>query len=148
MSRFKHKTKPELIRLIHVAKRELQMDDETYRAALSLSVPGKTSAKDMTIVELEKALEALKKKGFQIRRTVGTRPLADDAQSKKLRALWLEMHTQGIVKRAEESALAAYVKRLTGVDALQWLNTDQASRVIETLKKWQSRELKRTKDAA
>lgn len=148
MARFTPKTKPELIRLIHVAKRELALDEETYRAALALAVPGKTSAKDMTTVELEKALEALKKKGFQIRRTAGSRPLADDAQSKKLRALWLEMAAQGIVKRAEESALAAYVKRLTGVDALQWLNTDQASRVIETLKKWQTRELKRTKDAA
>lgn len=139
---FKSKTKPELIRLIHVAKRELALDDDTYRAALALAVPGKTSAKDMTIPELEKALEALKKKGFQVRRTAGTRPLADDAQAKKIRALWLEMHAQGIVKRAEESALAAYVKRLTGVDALQWLNTDQASTVIETLKKWQARDMK------
>jgi len=35
--------------------------------------------------------------------------------------------------------LAAYVKRLTGVEALQWLTTGQAGGVIEALKKWQNR---------
>lgn len=135
------KTRQELIRLIHVGKRELQLDDDTYRAALAGIVPGKTSTKDMTVVQLETVLEHLKKKGFQIRSKAGSRPQADDAQSKKIRALWLDMHKEGIVKRAEESAMAAYVKRLTGVDALQWLSSDQASTVIETLKKWQQREI-------
>lgn len=136
--KFSPKTPADLIRLIHVAKRELALDDDTYRAAL-FTATGKNSAKGMTVPELEKALEHLKRRGFQVRRTAGSRPQADDAQSKKIRALWLEMHAQGIVKRGEESAMAAYVKRITGIDALQWLSTDQASQVIESLKKWQSR---------
>jgi hypothetical protein len=44
-----------------------------------------------------------------------------------------------IVKNPSEAALASYVKRLTGVDRLEWLSTEQASSVIETLKKWQKR---------
>ncbi len=139
MRPFTKKTPKDLIRLIHVAKRELGLDEDTYRAALGTAVPGKTSAADMTLVELEKALEHLKKKGFQVRPKAGSRKLADDAQSKKIRALWLEMHGQGIVKHGDESALAAYVKRITRVEALQWLSTEQASRVIEALKSWQSR---------
>lgn len=129
-----------LIALIHVAKRDLGMDDSTYRAALTTATQ-KASTKDMTAQELQAVLDHLKRKGFQIKPKAGTRPLADDAQSKKIRVLWLEMHAQGIVKAPGEASLAAYVKRLTKVDALQWLSTDQASTVIETLKKWQRREL-------
>lgn len=129
-----------LIALIHVAKRDLGMDEDTYRAALTTATQ-KASTKDMTAQELQAVLDHLKRKGFQIKPKAATRPLADDAQSKKIRALWLEMHAQGIVKAAGEAALANYVKRLTRVDALQWLSTDQASTVIETLKKWQRREL-------
>lgn len=77
-----------------------------------------------------------------------TRSLADDAQSKKIRALWLDMAETGIVKNPSEAALAAYVKRLTGVDTLQWLSTEQASTVIETLKKWQKRMSKPTQQEA
>lgn len=129
-----------LITLIHVAKRDLGLDDSTYRAALQTAT-GASSTKDMTASQLQSVLEHLKRKGFQVKPKAATRPLADDAQSKKIRALWLEMHTQGIVKAPGEASLAAYVKRLTKVDALQWLSTDQASTVIETLKKWQRREL-------
>ncbi len=140
---WKAKNAADLVKLIHVGRRELQWDEDTYRAALRAVVPGKDSTKGMTVVQLEVVLEHLKKKGFQPKAKPGTRKLADDAQSSKIRALWLDMHAAGIVKRAEESALAAYVKRLTGVDALQWLSTDQASTVIETLKKWQAREAKK-----
>jgi hypothetical protein len=49
------------------------------------------------------------------------------------------MHDEGIVKNPSEAALASYVKRLTGVDRLEWLSTEQASSVIETLKKWHKR---------
>ena len=38
-----------------------------------------------------------------------------------------------------EEALAAYVKRIAGVDALQWINGEQAERLIETMKKWAMR---------
>lgn len=140
---WKAKSAADLVKLIHVGRRELQWDEDTYRAALRAVVPGKDSTKGMTVVQLEVVLEHLKKKGFQPKAKPRTRKLADDAQSSKIRALWLDMHAAGIVKRAEESALAAYVKRLTGVDALQWLSTDQASTVIETLKKWQAREAKK-----
>ena len=38
-----------------------------------------------------------------------------------------------------KKALAAYVKRMTKVGALQWLSTAQASAVIESLKAWLER---------
>lgn len=142
-----------LVRLIHVAKRDLRLDDDVYRAALQ-SATGKTSTTEMTVPELEKTLEAMKSKGFKVRhKTRGTRkggqasrPVDQEAQARKIRALWLGLHRAGIVRDPNESALAAYVKRMTGVEALQWLDEHQASRVIEQLKKWGFRAARQAED--
>lgn len=139
-----------LIRLIHVAKRDLQLDDDIYRAILQ-RVGGKDSSSDLTVPELEKVLEHMKRSGFKVRSKAkhlapakSSRPLAQDAESKKIRALWLFMHQIGVVKNPSEEALASYVKRITGVDALQWINGDQAETLIESLKKWAMRFLPAT----
>ncbi len=128
-----------LIRLIHVAKRDLSMDDDTYRAILQ-RIGKKESSADLTIPELEKVLEHLKRSGFKVRsKAKPSRPLAQDGESKKIRALWLFLHELGAVNNPSEEALAAYVKRIVGVDALQWINSEQAERLIETMKKWAMR---------
>ena len=137
-----------LIRLIHVAKRDLSMDDDTYRAILQ-RIGKKASSADLTIPELEKVLEHLKRSGFKVRsksksaprpaQAKPSRPLAQDLESKKIRALWLFLHELGAVKNPSEEALAAYVKRIAGVDALQWISGQQAERLIETMKKWAMR---------
>ncbi|ARU23630.1 hypothetical protein RSSE_c3247 [Ralstonia solanacearum] len=128
----------QLIRLIHVAKRELAMAEDTYRSIL-LQVGKKASAADLSVPELEKVLEHLKQCGFKVRSNKSTRGQADDSQSRMIRGLWLELAQRGIVKNASEEALAAFAKRMTGVEALQWLSSAQASRVIEQLKKWRNR---------
>lgn len=68
-----------------------------------------------------------------------SRPVDTEATSKKIRALWLLLRDLGAVNNASEEALAAYVKRITGVDALQWIDGRQAERTIETMKKWAMR---------
>ena len=123
-----------LIRLIHVAKRDLSMDDDTYRAILQ-RIGKKASSADLTIPELEKVLEHLKRSGFKVRskakpaQAKPSRPLAQDGESKKIRALWLFLHELGAVKNPSEEALATYVKRIAGVDALQWISGEQAERL-------------------
>lgn len=54
-----------LIKLIHVAKREMCLDDDTYRAMLT-STTGKASSKDCTTPELRKILDTMKSKGFTV----------------------------------------------------------------------------------
>jgi len=138
-----------LIRLIHVAKRDLQMDDDSYRAVLA-KVVKKTSAADLTIPELERTLEHLKRCGFKERskskpgvskptKAKPSRPMAQDPEAKKIRALWLFLHELGAVQNPSEEALAAYVKRIAKVDALQWINGYQAETLIESMKKWAMR---------
>lgn len=132
-------------RLLRVGKQQLRWDDEFYYG-IWLPMQGATvkdgrySASTLSNTQLFTALEVMKRQGFKIKpSTKSKRALADDAQSKMIRALWLELHQAGVVRSAEESALAAYIKRMTGVEALQWLSTAQASTVIEALKKWLQR---------
>lgn len=135
----KHVDRQRLIKLIHVAKRDIALDNDSYRAILQ-RIGKKTSAADLTVPELQQVLDYMKKHGFKVRsKAKPSRPLALDAESRKVRALWLFMHQLGVVQNPSEAALAAYVKRITGVDALQWSSGDQATALIETLKKWAMR---------
>ena len=141
----KQDARQRLIRLIHVGKRELGLDDETYRTLLSGCV-AKDSTSTMSVPELERVLERMKRSGFKVRVKASAqprpgRPLAQYPEAKKVRALWLFLHQLGAVKNPSEAALAAYVKRIAKVDALQWADGHQTEALIETLKKWAMRYL-------
>ncbi len=125
------------IQLIKIAQKQLGLDDDTYRAML-WSVARVKSSTELDFAGRKKVLDHLQACGFK-RIRPQPRALADDPQSKKIRALWLELHTAGKVRNPSESALAAFVKRQTGRDALQWLTAREASNVIEELKKWLAR---------
>lgn len=131
-----------LIKLIHVARRELRMDDDTYRLMLAgmKGLDGATSTADLSIPNLHRVLEQLKLRGFTVRpKKAQQRPKAADGQSRKIRSMWLTLHDLGAVRDPSEEALAKFVLNMTGVAALQWLKGAQASRVIENLKQWQQR---------
>ena len=131
-----------LIKLIHVARRELRMDDDTYRLMLAnmKGLGGATSSADLSVPKLLQVLEQLKQRGFKVRpNKKAKRPIADDDQSKKIRALWLTLHEMGEVRDPSEAALVKFVRGMTKVAALQWLSVAQASQVIENLKQWQQR---------
>ena len=131
-----------LIKLIHVARRELQMDDDTYRLMLSgmPALGGLTSTADLSVPNLVLVLEQLKRKGFKVRpNTTNKRPQAKDGKSRKIRSLWLSLRDAGVLRDSSEEALVNFVKGATGVAALQWLTGAQASQVIEQLKQWLQR---------
>ncbi len=63
------------IKLIHVAKRELGIDEETYRSMLT-SIPelkGETSIKGLSVINLKVIVETLKSKGFKVKRSHKTK---------------------------------------------------------------------------
>lgn len=126
---------------IHIGKKELGLNDDIYRDIL-WQAGGVESAKDLTWQGRQAVIARMIELGWKpktARPAKQTRPLAADPQSKKIRAIWLELHEAGKVRDSSESALASYVKRMTNIAALQWLNTHQASRVIEALKQWLER---------
>jgi phage gp16-like protein len=138
---------PAQIKKLHALKGALNLDDDTYRATLAEF--GVKSSKDraFTIEKADELIGRWQETAIALGRwekrkpasKAGARKLADDAQSKKIRALWLELHQVGKVREPSEAALLSYIKRMTGRDRLEWISGAQASRVIEALKKWLGR---------
>lgn len=139
-----------LLRLIHIARRDLQLDDETYRATLGLTAGGETSCRDMNVSELLRVLEAFKKKGFNVRSKPALRGVKPASPVAKILSIWQTMHRQGFVQSGDEVALNAWIRRTTakengglGVAQLAWLNQDSALavKVLESLKRWHRRSM-------
>ena len=132
----------QLIKLIHVARRDLEkagkMDEPTYRAMLR-SAGGADSTTEMGVPALLKVLEQAKRSGFQVRSKPGDRRQNTSHEARKVRALWLFLHELGVVKDPSEAALAKYVKRIAQVDDMHWADGRAMERLIETLKKWAMR---------
>lgn len=153
-------TKPKLIRLIHIAKQKLAMDEYSYRAMLE-RITGKQSSKDMSVTELMKVMHELEQKGFKKTERKTRSPSTQSAVGKsriitKIRAVWITMANAGIVRDGSEQALNRFAvgiinKRLQKQgDNLRMLNLQslddyQASIVLEQLKQWQRREQEKCK---
>lgn len=133
--KFNKKTK--LIQLIHVGKSQLGLDDDLYREVLQ-SCTGKASSKLMNIPQLESVLDRMKQLGLTIesKDKTGVQQLADDAQSKLIRHLWLQLHNAGQVRNCSEKVLAKFVENKVGVSALQFLSTKNADMIITHLRQW------------
>lgn len=147
-----------LIRLVHVGRRELKLDDGEYRAILQAQ-GGADSSALMSVGQLQRVVDYLKRQGFKVATKAKTAraevlskaqrtglstaataiTLASDPESRKARALWLMLHSIGEVRDPSETALRAYARRQCGVDRLEWV-TD-AHPLIESLKAWALRAL-------
>lgn len=133
--------KARLIRLIHIAKSQVGMSDTEYRTLIANVSGGKTSSKLLNVEQLETVLRHMKAQGFEVAvaTTSGKQLVSNDptAQMGKIRALWLEMHSMGIVRSSSESALQTYCRKYGGAN---WDNDIYAMReIIERLKQWKAR---------
>lgn len=127
--------------MIHIAKQQLGMEEDSYRAIL-WTIARVESAADLDWAGRKQLLDHMKKCGFKPtppKAKGKDRPLATSPQAQMVRGMWLELHAAGIVKDPSEQALTKWVKRMTGVDSLSWLKPAQMNLVIESLKKWNDR---------
>lgn len=127
---------------IHVAKKQLGLDDDAYRAVLA-RVTGKSSAKEMSEAERRAVVAELRRLGFG--RSSGPphkggRRL-DGKYAPKLQALWIAAWNLGLTRSRDDRALLAFVRRQTGIDHVRFLrHADDAAKVIEALKGWLARD--------
>jgi phage gp16-like protein len=141
-----------LIAKIHIAKKQLELDDDLYRAVLADVANGKTSCANMNASELQAVLDHFKAKGFKPKKSKNARRISPPSGSAKLpeidkiRAIWITMGQHGIIKDPSETALNAYVKRMTakqndgkGIESVAWLNYATCNTVLEALKQWHRR---------
>lgn len=127
---------------IHVAKKQLRLDDDTYRALL-VGLTGLDSSAKMNTYQRRLVIEHLRKKGFEKRPGAGAGPskfvYLSDAQLRMVRGLWIDLARAGAVRDSSELALNHFVKRMTGIETLSWLTPEAANKVIEALKSWSAR---------
>jgi len=122
----------EQIALVHVAKRQLGLRDDEYRALLWRTT-GALSAAELDQGGFNVLLKAFEELGFRStsqRRPFGERPgFATDAQVGLIRRLWCEFSTTGT-----EQGLATWLENKFGVSALRFLPFETAPGVITALK--------------
>lgn len=125
-----------LIAKIHIAKKSLGLDDDTYRSLLRRIVKKESAAK-CTDAQLVLVLNALKDKGFKPAPGKTYRTASKGRQDlPKIYALWAQLQDYGAIREKSLQALDKYCKRMTGIDCVQWLDEKTAQKLIECLKKW------------
>ncbi len=121
---------------IHVARKQLGLDEETYRSTLQL-VAGVRSAKDLSDDDRQRVLDHFRRMGFD--RARGRRNNSANKQHSKIRYLWRDLYRAGAIKDNTDAALDSYVCRMTGVASLRFLGFWPAHQLIESMKQWLSR---------
>lgn len=122
-----------IIQLIHIAKSQIGLSDEDYRAVLE-STAKKTSCSEMTLFELNEVLKAMKKLGFKVKK-LETREEeigwdASKAQMDYIKGMW-----ERVARDKSDRALYKFIKRITGADHPRFMTTKDSQKVIIALRK-------------
>jgi hypothetical protein len=124
---------PKQFALLHVARRELGLGDDDWRALLA-RVAGVVSSADLDALGFETILAELKRLGFvptTPRRQFGRRPgFATPAQLALMRKLWADWHGPD----ENEAALNAWLERFHHVSAMRFVTLQKANAVLYALK--------------
>jgi Mu-like prophage protein gp16 len=114
---------------IHIAKKDLGLDDDTYRALLS-RITGQSSAKDLSPLQVAKVLQEFERLGWKAKQGRDKpKPAADKA--KLVGKIEAQLAEAG---RPWEYG-DGLAKRLYKVDRLEWLDAKQLSGVVAALAK-------------
>lgn len=136
---------------IHVAKKALGWDDDTYRDIL-WTVCQVRSSGDLDFAGRKRLLAHLSACQAQMA------PQAQPKPARPAKAAWLPQHRlmwsrwqqladAGLVESRAGSALESWVYRQTGVNKLVWLNDKQRDLVLASLKRWLERREEPTRAA-
>lgn len=134
-----------LYRLMEVGRRELQMDDYSFRLLLARhgakERDGKPSRQTMSLEQLQAAVAEMKQKGFQPRQKKGAKVTEwREARLNKLRAMWIALAEAGVVRDRSDVALTKFCARITKNARMEWLTTHQLNDCVNALRTWAARE--------
>jgi len=139
--------------VIHIAKKELGLDEDNYREAL-MTWGGSVTARDLSTVGFQRVMTHFEDCGFKsgpgfarkgLRRAgrpEDSRPgRATDAQIRKVYKLWWLLSGVWYARGQERKALREFLKKRFRVDHENFLSFKKAHAVIEAVKKIGRREL-------
>jgi phage gp16-like protein len=130
-----------LLAKIHIAKKELGLDDETYRQAIQ-NLTGKRSAADLTNEQILKCIRHFKDLGWVPKAKPkkyddqkGDIYSATPGQKRKVEVLWHNIYRGNF----ETKHLRQFLWKHFKVSDIRFLDKDKAYDVIEALKAMQMR---------
>lgn len=113
---------------IHIAKQQLGLDDETYRAMLR-SVGDVESAKDLSPASAARVLAHLERSGFTPRGNVGRRPRVAAGRAAQLAKIEALLTDAG----RPWDYVNGMVKRICKVDAVEFCDGEMLGKLIAAL---------------
>lgn len=143
-----------LLAQIHIAKKDLNLDEDSYRAALVLATQvvdnatgeiikaGKDSSGAMTQTERQRVVTHFKSLGWKPRKLTqrkGKRRQYAKATSRKMVVIWRQLYDADKVANKTQQAMETWVSNQTGKKNPDWLTPQEASDLIEQLKHWRDR---------
>lgn len=123
---------------LHIAKKEVGLDDDTYRDVLE-RLTGQRTAKGLSTMQIARVLDDMRARGWTGATAPSKRQPSAAGLVRKIWALWSDMCEAGIPREPTREALRSFVQRMTGVGSPEWLDVEQARKVIEGLKAWKAR---------
>lgn len=129
-----------LLAKIHIAKKDLGLEDDDYRTMLS-RVVGTNTAKGLSDNQCLRVLEEFARLGWKPKVVQGGKrqgqkstTAASFPSAKKARALWISLWQLGAVRNRSEIALSEFAKRQLKCDHFAWADQGQVYKLIEALK--------------
>ena len=122
---------------IHIAKKQLGLDEDAYRDLMATVCGGVRSAGELDTAGRQRFrahLEScLRGSGIQPARPARKQLPPDE---RKVWALWMQLADAGQVQERTMKAIDSWVRQQLQVDALRFLNEQQMQLAIERLKQW------------
>ncbi|GHU05040.1 hypothetical protein FACS1894147_10780 [Spirochaetia bacterium] len=136
--------KKKWVQILHVAKRECNLDETAYRAVLS-GAAGVESASDITTwKQYENALAAFKNLGFRVKSKTSKKSnlKTPNDEGGKRNPVWIterqEYYIRGLwdlaSRKKDADSLRAMIKRIGGVEDIRFLKKEHATAVILALR--------------
>ncbi len=126
--------------IIHMAKKQLGWDEETYRDVLEMRT-GKSSSGKLTAKERSDFIDHLLSCGFKVQRKPFRK--LNSAEQRKALALWMEIKNRGYLNNSQASLESLFPKLGIQTAKLEWLTGTEVRKLIEALKSWIEREEKK-----
>ena len=128
------------VKMIHVAKAKLNLDDERYRVLLTGACGVESSREIKTWKQYDAVMTAFKKLGFDYKSKTKKAEIVpqeernsewiSEKQERYIRGLW-----QLVAENKSDRALDAFLEHITGSSSIEWLRKYQATDVIVALRK-------------
>lgn len=126
----KHDNRKKVLAQIHIARKQLALDEDTYRQMLATVTGGKRSCSDCNVAELYQVLQHMKDRGFKARpkKRVAQHPgtphnIGREPMLQKVEALLAEI-------KAPWSYADAIAKQQTGIAKVAWLKKPEHLRAL------------------